>query len=136
MPNSICLHAEIWNKYPLKNGIIACSLLFSRSFIRRHHSMKILYVTLYKSKLNYVFLLLGYYRHKSRPNQRLCWLSCFVVVLHSFQVHSGLNVATTMTLHNMCVIHYFLKLYNEQRNAQVFNLFIYLLLPYMFRAFF
>jgi hypothetical protein len=29
-----------------------------------------------------------------------------------------------------------LKLYNDQRNAQVFNLFIYLLLPYMFRAFF
>jgi hypothetical protein len=29
-----------------------------------------------------------------------------------------------------------MKLYNEQRNAQVFNLFIYLLLPYMFRAFF
>jgi hypothetical protein len=26
--------------------------------------------------------------------------------------------------------------YNDQRNAQVFNLFIYLLLPYMFRAFF
>jgi hypothetical protein len=29
-----------------------------------------------------------------------------------------------------------LKLYNDQRNAQVFNLFMYLLLPYMFRAFF
>jgi hypothetical protein len=28
------------------------------------------------------------------------------------------------------------KLYNDQRNAQVFNLFIYLLLPYMFQAFF
>jgi hypothetical protein len=28
------------------------------------------------------------------------------------------------------------NLYNDQRNAQVFNLFIYLLLPYMFRAFF
>jgi hypothetical protein len=27
-------------------------------------------------------------------------------------------------------------LYNDQRNAQVFNLFIYLLLPYVFRAFF
>jgi hypothetical protein len=25
-----------------------------------------------------------------------------------------------------------MKLYNDQRNAQVFNLFIYLLLPYMF----
>jgi hypothetical protein len=28
------------------------------------------------------------------------------------------------------------KLYNDQRIAQVFNLFVYLLLPYMFRAFF
>jgi hypothetical protein len=31
---------------------------------------------------------------------------------------------------------FYMKLYNDQRNAQVFNLFIYLLLPYMFRAFF
>jgi hypothetical protein len=29
-----------------------------------------------------------------------------------------------------------LKLYNEQRNVQVINVFIYLLLPYMFRVFF
>jgi hypothetical protein len=29
-----------------------------------------------------------------------------------------------------------MKVYNEQRNAQIFNLLIYLLLPYMFRAFF
>jgi hypothetical protein len=29
-----------------------------------------------------------------------------------------------------------MKLYNDQRSAKVFNLFIYLLLPYMFRAFF
>jgi hypothetical protein len=29
-----------------------------------------------------------------------------------------------------------MKLYKDQRNAQVFNLFVYLLLPYMFRAFF
>jgi hypothetical protein len=29
-----------------------------------------------------------------------------------------------------------LKLYNDQRNAQFFNLFIYLLLPYMFRVFY
>jgi hypothetical protein len=29
-----------------------------------------------------------------------------------------------------------MKLYNDQRIAQVLNLFIYLLLPYMFRAFF
>jgi hypothetical protein len=29
-----------------------------------------------------------------------------------------------------------MKMYNDERNAQVFNLFIYLLLPYMFQAFF
>jgi hypothetical protein len=33
-------------------------------------------------------------------------------------------------------VHIRMKLYNDQRNAQVFNSFIYLLLPYMFRAFF
>jgi hypothetical protein len=33
-------------------------------------------------------------------------------------------------------VHFGMKLYNNQLNAQVFNLFIYLLLPYMFRAFF
>jgi hypothetical protein len=29
-----------------------------------------------------------------------------------------------------------MKLYNDQCNAQVFKLFLYLLLPYMFQAFF
>jgi hypothetical protein len=33
-------------------------------------------------------------------------------------------------------VHFGMKLYNRQRNAQGFNLFINLLLPYMFRAFF
>jgi hypothetical protein len=33
-------------------------------------------------------------------------------------------------------VQFGMKLYNDQRNAQGFNLFIYLLLPYMFRAFF
>jgi hypothetical protein len=33
-------------------------------------------------------------------------------------------------------VHFGMKMYNDQRNAQVFNLFIYLLQPYMFRAFF
>jgi hypothetical protein len=32
-------------------------------------------------------------------------------------------------------LHFEIKLCNDQRNVQVFNLFIYLLLPYMFRAF-
>jgi hypothetical protein len=33
-------------------------------------------------------------------------------------------------------VHLEMKLYNDRRNAQVFNLFIYLLLPYIFLAFF
>jgi hypothetical protein len=33
-------------------------------------------------------------------------------------------------------VHLGMKLCNDQRNAQVFNLFVYLLLPYMFLAFF
>jgi hypothetical protein len=33
-------------------------------------------------------------------------------------------------------VHFGMKLYNDQRNAQVFNLLIYLLLPYMFRGFY
>jgi hypothetical protein len=32
-------------------------------------------------------------------------------------------------------VHFGIKLYNDLRNAQVFYLLIYLLLPYMFRAF-
>jgi hypothetical protein len=31
-------------------------------------------------------------------------------------------------------VHFGMKLYNDQRNAQGFNLFINLLLPYMFQA--
>jgi hypothetical protein len=33
-------------------------------------------------------------------------------------------------------VHFGMKMYTDQRNAKVFILFIYLLLPYMFRAFF
>jgi hypothetical protein len=32
--------------------------------------------------------------------------------------------------------YFLVKLYNDLRNAQVFNLFFYLLLPYMFWTFF
>jgi hypothetical protein len=32
--------------------------------------------------------------------------------------------------------HFGMKLYNDQRNAQVFNVIIYLILPYMFRDFY
>jgi hypothetical protein len=33
-------------------------------------------------------------------------------------------------------VHFEMKFYHNQRNAQTFHLFPYLLLPYMFRAFF
>jgi hypothetical protein len=33
-------------------------------------------------------------------------------------------------------VHFGMELYNDQRNAQIFNLFVHLLLPYMFRALF
>jgi hypothetical protein len=45
----------------------------------------------------------------------------------------------TKDIHGFYVVrtvHFGMKLYNDQRNAQVFNSFIYLLLPYRFRAFF
>jgi hypothetical protein len=42
------------------------------------------------------------------------------------------EVAVRLVLQFYVVI----KLYNDQRTAQVFSLFIYLPLPYMFRAFF
>jgi hypothetical protein len=40
-----------------------------------------------------------------------------------------------MYFYVVSTVHFEMKLYNDQRNAQVFNLFIYLLLPYMFRGF-
>jgi hypothetical protein len=44
---------------------------------------------------------------------------------------------TTKGSHNVkTLIYKDTKLYNDQRNAQVLNLFIHLLLPYMFWAFF
>jgi hypothetical protein len=37
---------------------------------------------------------------------------------------------------NLRTVHFGVQLYIIQRIVQVFNLFIYLLLPYMFRAYF
>jgi hypothetical protein len=39
-------------------------------------------------------------------------------------------------LHVQCLISEDMELYIDQRIAQVLNLFIYLILPYMFRVFF
>jgi hypothetical protein len=39
-------------------------------------------------------------------------------------------------LYYVRTVYFGMKLYNDQRNVQVFNLFINLLLLYMFRAFF
>jgi hypothetical protein len=46
------------------------------------------------------------------------------------------SVAKTETEASFLIrnMHFGMKLCNDQRNAQVFNLFIYLLLPYEFRA--
>jgi hypothetical protein len=49
-------------------------------------------------------------------------------LLHFFTSCSKFYVIST--------VHFGMKLYNDQCNAQAFNLFIYLLLPYMFQAFF
>jgi hypothetical protein len=42
----------------------------------------------------------------------------------------------TLFFNAVRTMHFGLKLYNDQRNTQVFHLFIYLLLPYTFWAFF
>jgi hypothetical protein len=59
---------------------------------------------------------------------------CIELLLYRYRcdVFGGLAVRGTAVR----VKQFFMELYNDQRNAQVFNLFIYLLLPYMFRAFF
>jgi hypothetical protein len=53
-------------------------------------------------------------------------------------VSAGLviNYRTFFLFYVVRTVHFGMKLYNDQRHAQVFNLFIYLFLPYMFRAFF
>jgi hypothetical protein len=52
----------------------------------------------------------------------------------SFHLYDSLN--NNNKYYVVRTVHFGMKLYTDQRNAQVFNLFIYLLLPYMFRAFF
>jgi hypothetical protein len=63
-------------------------------------------------------LLIGYRRPCSQGYRHLLCLN-----------KSG-NAWTPQVFQYNCLI----TLYNNQRNAQTFNLFIYLLLPYMFRA--
>jgi hypothetical protein len=58
------------------------------------------------------------------------------VTLASKHVQFQLDLSYKYEIINLRTVHFGMKLYNDQRNAQVFNLFIYLLLPYMFRAFF
>jgi hypothetical protein len=64
-----------------------------------------------------------------------------------FLYTSELKVTSYVTLNTLTLIlisffyvvktvHFGMKMYNDQRNAQVFNLFIYLLMPFMVRAFF
>jgi hypothetical protein len=44
--------------------------------------------------------------------------------------------AAAFLIYVIRTVHFGMKLYYDKRNAQVFNLFIYLLLPYMFRVLF
>jgi hypothetical protein len=63
-----------------------------------------------------------------------------MISLYIVDIHVAVNNVLLETLQwNFFVarsVHFEMKLYNDQRNTQVFNLFINLLLPYMFRAFF
>jgi hypothetical protein len=46
------------------------------------------------------------------------------------------QIFTSYFFYVVRTVHFGMKMYNDQRNAQAFNLFIYLLLPYMFQAVF
>jgi hypothetical protein len=64
--------------------------------------------------------------------------------IKNFKCHIlGVSVGDYLLKHSIIFCYFYvvrnvnfgMNLYNDQRNEQVFNLFIYLLLPYMFRAF-
>jgi hypothetical protein len=59
--------------------------------------------------------------------------SCWVINNMNFS-HSE-NNQRPLSKSFLIFLEYAVNLYNDQRNAQVFNVFINLLLPYMFRAF-
>jgi hypothetical protein len=61
-----------------------------------------------------------------------------VLIVFGFSKHKSSDTAFTPAIRFYVVmtVYFGMKLYNDQRNAQVFNLFIYLLLPYMFRVLF
>jgi hypothetical protein len=50
------------------------------------------------------------------------------------QLHGETEETYICNFYVVRTVHFGMKLYNDQHNAQAFNLFIYLLLPYMFRA--
>jgi hypothetical protein len=56
-----------------------------------------------------------------------CWIKKESICLRH---KSSVSTTSEYFINNVLI------LYNDQHNAQVSNLFIYLLLPYMFRAFF
>jgi hypothetical protein len=53
-----------------------------------------------------------------------------------YKVRTNCLKSSLWSFHVVRTVHFGMKLYNYQHNAQVFNLFVYLLLSYMFRAFF
>jgi hypothetical protein len=57
-------------------------------------------------------------------------------IFHLKNKHRNVNIYQYFIFYFVRTVHFGMKLYNDQRNAKVFSLLIYLLLPYMFRAFF
>jgi hypothetical protein len=67
---------------------------------------------------------------------RVCILEISGLNLHMDTRYPNRATFLVFKCYVVSTVHFGMKLYNDQRNAQVFNLFIYLLLSYMFRAFF
>jgi hypothetical protein len=84
MPNSICLHAEIWKKYLLKNVIVAYDFLFSHLFIRWHPEPENSINHFVRDQVESGLPALGEIPGWTSVELRLCWLGCFVVLLSPF----------------------------------------------------
>jgi hypothetical protein len=69
---------------------------------------------------------------KLLPDKRIIYIH-FIVKLKLVKHFHGYFFLNFF--HVVMTEHFGMKLYNDEPNAQVFNLFIYLLLPYMFRGF-
>jgi hypothetical protein len=66
----------------------------------------------------------------------LCSLRSETMFPHVLGEHVQKQKEKSVRFYVVRTVRFGMKLYNDQLNAQVFNLFIYLILPYMFRGFF